>query len=168
MQCNSWTPVMPLFLTKLHSLCWCSVWLSFWLYLYDLRLCKYNLISLHCLKFTCVLSSSLFSCTSLICFSILFLLTHQSWSDQFWPRYSHLLVNELQSSINSHHSFRLILLEQDWSHQFVDVRIIFQTGKFLQLLAPHTSFQILASNLLDTLILLLLRLELLPRVDTVL
>lgn len=47
----------------------------------------------------------------------------------------HLVVDKLQSSFDGQDCFSLVLLQQHWPDQFVDIGIIIQPSKFLHLLA---------------------------------
>jgi hypothetical protein len=44
---------------------------------------------------------------------------------------THLLVNELQTPIHSHHCLCLVLLQQHWTDLLVDVRFIVEDVEFL-------------------------------------
>ncbi|MCP6313110.1 hypothetical protein NL444_26945, partial [Klebsiella pneumoniae] len=62
---------------------------------------------------------------------------------------SHLFLDEFQSTIDSHDSFSLLLLQQDRPDKLVDIRLVIQLVEFA----------------LHALVLLLLRLQLLAGLD---
>lgn len=80
--------------------------------------------------------ASLEAWISAICFSVRFLGVLASACGGRWCGWKieggiHLILDELQTSINGHDSLGLLLLEQHRSDEFVDVRFVSEGVEFL-------------------------------------
>lgn len=116
-----------------NSLCLCALLLCFCLCLNDLIECQSpNILTTQRRPHLC--SQSITFILGVLNLLLDPLATHASDPvSAACRKTSHLVLDELQSSVHGHDSFSFLLLQQHRPHQLVNVRIVIQIRKFL----PH-------------------------------